>query len=147
MIEWYVWTSIGLILIVMEMVFFGAVNTLFLALGCLVAGVIASSGFGFYYQAFSALFGMFLSLYMFKRNKVGETVTCKVGQSDEFVGIKGVVQEAIKVSTNTGKVYLEEPINGESVWKAQAKEAIDVGTPIKVILVHSDYLVVEKTNS
>ncbi len=141
---WYIWASLGILAIVFEIAsptFFA----LFIGLGFL-----GSALFSYFIenslilQILIALIGMFVGVIVFKRQKVANAPTSKVGQSDEFIGMQGKVIHEIS-SQAQGSVKLLFPVLGKSEWLAQSEsdETLSVGTHIEIIAIHGNYLLVK----
>ena len=105
---WYMWASLGVFAIVFEVAsptFFAG----FIGIGFLGAAVL--SYFipdSLIFQLLVVLAGMFAGAFIFKRRKMGDTPMSKIGQSDEFIGVQGLVVESLDAE-HLGLVLLNTP--------------------------------------
>jgi len=145
---WYIWASLGILAIVFEVAsptFFA----LFIGLGFLGSALL--SFFienSLIWQILVALLGMFVGVIIFKRQRIANEPSSKVGQSDEFIGMRGkVIQEITPASQ--GSVKLNFPVLGNSQWRAQSEDdgALSMGTPIEIIAIHGNYLIVKSISN
>lgn len=142
---WYFWAILGILAIVFEVsspTFFAG----FLGIGFLgsaLASYLLEDSFTV--QIIIALVGMFVGAFVFKRQKMGETPASKIGQSDEFIGVKGKVTELLS-EDEMGSVKLHVPVLGSSKWPAvsNSEDNIDVGTSIEVVAIAGSHLIVKK---
>ncbi len=145
---WYIWASLGVLAIVFEVAsptFFA----LFVGLGFLGSALL--SFFienSLIWQILLALLGMFIGVIIFKRQKIANEPGSKVGQSDEFIGMRGKVIQEITAESH-GSVKLDFPVLGNSQWSAHSESdvALSVGTPIEIIAIHGNYLVVKSLSN
>ncbi len=141
---WYIWATLGVIAIVFEVAsvtfFAGFVGLGFLG-SALVSYLFPDS---LIVQLLIALAGMFVGAFAFKRNKVGDSPSSKVGQSDEFLKVKGKVIRDIG-SEEKGQVKLVSPVLGSTQWDAISsdEQPIKSGTNIEIVALHGTYLVVK----
>jgi len=145
---WYIWASLGILAIVFEVAsptFFA----LFIGLGFLGSALL--SFFiedSLIWQILVALLGMFIGVIIFKRQRIANEPSSKVGQSDEFIGMKGKVIQEI-TPTSQGNVKLDFPVLGNSQWLAQSENdvTLSIGTPIEIIAIHGNYLIVKSISN
>lgn len=131
--SWAIWAILAVCAIVVEIMaptFFA----FFVGVGFAVAAIAAYAALSFGYQLVSALFGMFLGLYFFRKRKIGEVSASKIGQSDEFIGMEGIVVE-VADNENDGKVRFSQPILGERVWNAETSDGALIAKNDRVALV------------
>ncbi|AFL67825.1 NfeD family protein [Sulfurospirillum barnesii] len=138
---WYIWAILGVFAIVFEIAsptFFAT----FLGLGffgsALLSYFIEDS---LVLQIIVALLGMFVGAIVFKKRRIADVPSSKIGQSDEFIGVKGKVIETISPEKN-GRVQLVVPVLGSSQWDAKTVTdvTLDIGTSIEIIAIHGHYL-------
>lgn len=141
---WYLWAILGVLAIVFEVAsttfFAGFVGVGFL-ISALLSYLVPDS---LTYQLLVALASMFVGAFVFKRKKVGDTPSQKVGQSDEFLGVRGKVTHEIGHETQ-GQVKLITPVLGSTQWPASSVDdtPIALGETIEIVALHSTYLVVK----
>lgn len=141
---WYMWASLGVFAIVFEVAsptFFAG----FIGIGFLGAAVLS------YFvpdslilQLLLVLAGMFAGAFIFKRRKMGDTPMSKIGQSDEFIGVQGVVVEPLEAE-HLGSVLLNSPVLGSSTWAALSCDGTPIakGSRIEIISIHAKHLCVK----
>ncbi len=143
---WQIWAILGVLAIVFEIAspsfFAGFVGVGFL--GSALASYLMEDSFDV--QIIIALIGMFVGVFVFRRQKMGETPASKIGQSDEFTGVKGRVTSFIP-ENEMGSVKLHEPVLGSSQWPAISdnNEAIEVGESIEIVAIAGSHLSVKKS--
>ena len=141
---WYIWAILGVVAIVFEVASFtffaGFVGLGFLG-SALVSYFLPDS---LTFQILIALAGMFVGAFVFKRRKVGDTPSSKIGQSDEFLKVKGKVTHDIG-SEEKGQVKLVSPVLGTTQWDAISSDDLPIanGTHIEIVALHGTYLVVK----
>jgi membrane protein implicated in regulation of membrane protease activity len=145
---WYIWATLGVLAIVFEI----ASPTFFATFVGL--GFFGSALFAYFMenslipQILVALLGMFVGAIVFKRQRIADTPSSKIGQSDEFIGVKGKVTKAIS-SDAQGRVKLSVPVLGSSEWPAQniSDKSLHVGATIEIVSIHGHYLDVRSTSN
>ena len=141
---WYIWAILGILAIVFEVA-----SVTFFA-GFVGLGFLGSALVSYFFQdslvlqLLVALAGMFVGAFVFKRKKVGDTPSSTLGQSDEFLSIKGKVIHDIGAEEK-GQVKLESPVLGATQWDAISsdEQPIKSGTHIQIVTLHNRYLVVK----
>lgn len=142
---WYLWAILSVLAIVFEV----ASPTFFA--GIIGVSFLFTSIFSYFEptqfigQILIALSGMFLGALMFKRYKIGDIASHKLGQSDEFIGVHGKVEEPLRDEIQ-GKVKLIRPVLGNSLWKAISHDGSEIaeGTKIEIVAIHGNYVAVKK---
>lgn len=141
---WYIWATLGVLAIVFEVsspTFFAG----FIGIGFLSAATLS------YFipdslvlQLLLVLAGMFAGAFIFKRRKMGDTPVSKIGQSDEFIGVQGVVTESLDAA-HIGSVLLHTPVLGSAKWPALSHDAtpIEKGATIEITSIHAKHLCVK----
>lgn len=141
---WYIWAILGVFAIVFEIAsptFFAG----FIGVGFLSSAVVAYfAEDALILQILIAIGGMFLGAFIVKYKKIAEKSPSKLGQSDEFIGIQGKVEESLRDETQ-GKVKLIRPVLGNSLWMAISHDGSEIlhGTRIEIVAIHGSYLVVK----
>ncbi len=142
---WYIWAILGVFAIVFEIAsptFFAG----FIGIGFLSSAVLAYfAEDALVWQISIAIVGMFLGAFMFKHKKIGEKSSSKIGQSDEFIGVHGKVEEPLRDEIQ-GKVKLIRPVLGNSLWMAISHDGSEIaqGTKIEIVAIHGNYVAVKK---
>ena len=144
---WYMWASLGVFAIVFEVAsptFFAG----FIGIGFLGAAVL--SYFipdSLIFQLLEVLAGMFAGAFIFKRRKMGDTPMSKIGQSDEFIGVQGLVVESLDAE-HLGLVLLNTPVLGNAKWSALSHDgtAFVKGERIEIVSIHAKHLSVKHAN-
>lgn len=138
---WYIWAILGVFAVVFEIAtptFFA----IFLGLGffgsALISYFVQDS---LILQIMVALLGMFVGAFVFKKRRIADVPSSKIGQSDEFIGVGGKVIEPISPEKN-GRVKLDVPVLGSSEWDAKniADTTLEKGTLIEIVAIHGHYL-------
>ncbi|NCD11850.1 MAG: NfeD family protein [Epsilonproteobacteria bacterium] len=138
---WYIWAILGVFAIVFEIAsptFFAT----FLGLGFFGSALLSYfMEDSLVLQIIVALLGMFVGAIVFKKRRIADVPSSKVGQSDEFIGVKGKVIETISPEKN-GRVQLVVPVLGSSQWDAKnvTDVTLDIGTFIEIVAIHGHYL-------
>ena len=145
---WYLWAILGVLAIVFEMV-----SPTFFALFVGI-GFLCSATFAYFLpdalmvQIITALVGMFVGLWVFRRRKLGDSPNCKIGQTDEFFGTKGKV---IKILTDHEKAeaIFSEPVFGRTKWSIVSSngEDLQLNDLVEVVTVYSNHLNVKKISN
>lgn len=146
--SWYIWAILGVLAIVFEVA-----SPSFFA-GFIGVGFLCSAAASYFMQdsliaqILIALVGMFVGVFVFRRQKMGEIPPSKVGQSDEFIGVRGKVTADVSLDVQ-GSVKLQEPVLGSSLWQAISKdnETIPIGATVEIVAIHGLYLVVKQLSS
>ncbi|MDD3343799.1 MAG: NfeD family protein [Sulfurospirillaceae bacterium] len=142
---WYIWATLGVLAIVFEVAspsfFAGFVGIGFL--GSAIASYLLEDSLTL--QIIIALVGMFVGVFVFKRQKLGEIPASRIGQSDEFIGVKGKVVKQLS-EDEMGSVKLHTAVLGNSQWPAvsQNDENLEVGTIIEIVAIAGSHLIVKK---
>lgn len=142
--NWQIWLIAGIVLFIIEIFTPGFVLACF-GLACLVASLVALSGFGIKLQL---LFFSISSLLIFWQVrpffvKYLDTSKDKIKTNvDALIGKKGLVSERIDPNTNRGRVI----INGED-WRGVSTDesVIEAGAKITVVKVEGTKLFVRPT--
>lgn len=142
--NWQIWLIAGIVLFIIEIFTPGFVLACF-GLACLVACLVALSGFGIKLQL---LFFSISSLFIFWQVrpffvKYLDTSKDKIKTNvDALVGKKGIVSERIDPNTNRGRVI----VNGED-WRGVSTDesVIEAGAKITVVKVEGTKLFVRPT--
>lgn len=138
---WYIWAILGVFAVVFEIAtptFFA----IFLGLGffgsALISYFVEDS---LILQIMVALLGMFVGAFVFKKRRIADVPSSKIGQSDEFIGVEGKVIETISPENN-GRVKLNVPVLGSSEWDAKnsTDTTLEKGTLIEIVAIHGHYL-------
>ena len=138
---WYVWAILAVLAIVFEIAsptFFAT----FIGLGFFGSAIVAYfMENSLILQIVVALLGMFVGAIVFKRKRIADSPASKVGQSDEFIGVRGKVIKAILPDTQ-GSVKLVSPVLGSTEWPAQnvTDESLDIGESIEIVSIRGHYL-------
>ena len=143
--SWYIWAILGVLAIVFEVAsptFFAG----FIGVGFFLSALLA------YFQPDSltmqiciALVGMFVGSLVFKRQKIANTTSSKLGQSDEFIGIRGKAESDFKEAIQ-GNVTFVSPVLGNAQWKAVSENGAEIscGATVEIVAIHGTYLVVRQ---
>jgi len=142
---WYIWGIFGICAI-----FFEVASPTFFA-GFIGVGFFGSAVLSYFqpnsliWQILIALVGMFVGSFIFKRQKMGDTTSSKLGQSDEFIGIRGKVECDLKEGMQ-GSVMLSSPVLGSTQWKAVSENGVEIpnAATVKIVATHGTYLVVKQ---
>ena len=142
---WYIWAILGALAIVFEV----ASPTFFA--GFIGVGFFGSALLAYFWsdsliwQILIALAGMFVGSFVFKHQKIADTTSSKVGQSDEFIGIHGKVESDLKDDIQ-GRVKLLSPVLGSTLWMAISQNGVEIpqGATVEIVATHGTYLVVKQ---
>ena len=138
---WWIWMGLAAVLLIGE-IFTAGFFLLWFSIGAAGAGVLAMLGVGQVAQL--AVFVLASGILFVFGRRFADRVTRKqppgVG-ADRFIGMTGVVLEAINNNTNTGKIRV-----GQDVWRADSAsgESIAVGESVTVTRVEGTRAVVKK---
>ncbi|HVT03023.1 MAG TPA: NfeD family protein [Thermoanaerobaculia bacterium] len=123
----YIWLALAVFSIGIEVVsaHFGSI---FIALGALVAAVVAAIGLGLPFQAVAFVASAFLSLAVLRPTLVSKMRSRGVpSRTEVLVGKRGVITDAIDPDLGSGRLT----VAGED-WAARASRPLPVGTPVRV---------------
>ncbi len=139
---WWHWIIFGFILLIIE-IFTGTFIMLGLGLGAIIVGsmdiiLILSLNSKLLIWIIISLMIIAILFRIFKKEK-----SDKSGQSNYAIGIKGVVEEPID-AYGRGKVKFNQPILGNTIWHATAKEDIPILSHVRVVDVKGNLIEVEK---
>ncbi|WP_324172712.1 NfeD family protein [Sulfurimonas sp.] len=142
--SYYIWLILSILAFIVEMnipTFFA----LFAGIGFLFSALVAYlSPESFFWQLIVASIFMFIGVVIFKKNRIADSPTSRVGTHNEFVGNYGVTSTSIS-DAKEGEVELLEPILGSRSWPAVCLEGeIEAGIEIKIVELRGNTLVVEK---
>ena len=139
---WWHWIIFGFLLLIIE-IFTGTFIMLGLGLGAIIVGgidiilVLSLNSKLLLWIIFSLI--IIAILFKFFRQQKGD----KSGQSDYAIGVRGVVEEPIE-AYGRGKVKFNQPILGNTIWHATAKEDIPILADVKVVNIKGNLIEVEK---
>ena len=139
---WWHWIIFGFILLILE-IFTGTFIILGLGLGAIIVGVIdiililSLNSKLLLWIIFSLIFITILFKFL-KKTKQDSS-----GQSNYAIGVKGVVEEPID-AYGRGKVKFNQPILGNTIWHATAKEDIPILSNVRVVDVKGNLIEVKK---
>ena len=142
---WYIWAILGVLAIVFEVAspsFFAG----FIGAGFFCSAILACFwSDSLIWQILIALVGMVLGAFMFKRQKIADISGSKLGQSDEFIGVRGKVESTLKEDIK-GSVKLLSPVLGSTKWMAIAQNGVEIpiGATVEIISTHGTYLTVKE---
>lgn len=136
---WYIWSILGVLAIVFEVE-----SPTFFA-GFIGAGFFCSALLAYFWsdsliwQILIALVGMVLGAFMFKRQKIADISGSKLGQSDEFIGVRGKVESTLKEDIK-GSVKLLSPVLGSTKWMAIAQNGVEIpiGATVEIISTYAN---------
>ncbi len=139
---WWHWIIFGFLLLIIE-IFTGTFIMLGLGLGAIIVGsmdiiLILSLNSKLLIWIIISLMIIAILFRIFKKEK-----SDKSGQSNYAIGIKGVVEEPID-AYGRGKVKFNQPILGNTIWHATAKEDIPILSHVRVVDVKGNLIEVEK---
>ncbi len=139
---WWHWIIFGFLLLIIE-IFTGTFIMLGLGLGAIIVGgmdiiLILSLNSKLLLWIILSLIFIIILFKFFKKGKSDSS-----GQSDYAIGIKGVVEEPIE-AYGRGKVKFNQPILGNTIWHATAKEDIPILSHVRVVDVKGNLIEVEK---
>ena len=87
---------------------------------------------------------MFIGVVIFKKNRIADSPSSRVGTHNEFIGNYGVIITSL-CDNKEGEVELLEPILGTRSWPAVCiNGAMEAGSEIKIVELRGNTLVVEK---
>jgi len=139
---WHIWIIAAVVLFIIE-IFTPAFLAACLAIGCILAGIFSSMGFGIQIQLFSFSIGTLISFFgvrpfMLKyAHKKSEKVKTNV---DALIGKIGKVSVIIDNTKNEGRVIVE----GDD-WRAESINdvIINIGEKVEILQVNSTILTVK----
>ena len=138
-VNYWFWLSLGLVLIIVEMIVPG-VFFLWFGIGAFLTGIIAFVVKGLALKYLTAIFGVLSVIAVFVgRRFVKKTDEIKTGINDINSKYSGkIVKAKGSFENGMGRVYM-----GDSVWEAQCSSDVSDRQPLKVVLVRDSVLIVE----
>ena len=139
---WWHWVVFGIFLITTE-IFIGTFFMLGLGLAAMIVGVIDNLfGIGLEMELAIWMILSLISILIWFKYLKDDSVDYS-GQSNYSLETEGTIEEAI-IANGRGKVKFDSPVLGNTVWHATAKEAIALGSRIKIVEIKGQLIEVEK---